>query len=259
MLHVTLAFLAFSLTASAVYLLNDLLDVAHDRAHPVKSKRPIASGLLKKQTVWLTIPILLLAALGLATLVPASFGLLLILYIITTTAYSIWLKRLVIIDVMVLAGLYTLRILAGGAAADVAPSFWLLAFSIFFFFSLAMVKRHSELQNSVSTMSDKTIPGRGYRPDDRTMIASLGASAGYMSVLVLALYINEPATNALYAEPRFIWLACPLLLFWITHIWIMAQRGEVNEDPVVYAATNLVSLVVFFLIVSVFILAALWL
>jgi 4-hydroxybenzoate polyprenyltransferase len=156
------------------------------------------------------------------------------------------------IDVIALAALYTLRIIAGAAAFQLQLTFWMLAFSMFMFLSLALVKRYAELRDArVKGKKEKT-RGRGYYPDDLEMIASLGASSGYLAVMVLALYIHDQATIALYTSPHIIWLACPLLLFWITRVWMLTHRGLIQEDPVVFAIRDGVSLVVGALFCAVF-------
>jgi 4-hydroxybenzoate polyprenyltransferase len=162
------------------------------------------------------------------------------IYYALTLAYSLKLKQIVMLDVLVLAGLYTVRIIAGAAAVEVMPSFWLLAFSLFIFLSLAMVKRYSELLVMQRNGQDKAA-GRGYHVDDLVMLQSLGAASGYLSVLVLALYINSVKVQILYSRPEFIWLLCPLLLYWISRTWLKAHRGEMHDDPVIFATQDRVS------------------
>jgi 4-hydroxybenzoate polyprenyltransferase/phosphoserine phosphatase len=236
-----LAFIVFGLCASSVYLLNDLLDLPADRLHPRKCRRPFAAGTVPIVHGVLLIPLLLLVAFGLGfLLLPPLFGAVLGLYYISTLSYSLWLKRVVLVDVLLLAGLYTTRVLAGAAAVDVGLSFWLLAFSMFLFLSLALAKRHTELivlreQGSESTRR------RGYQASDLDALLSLGAAAGYMSVLVLALYINSPEVGELYSRPEAIWLLCPLLLYWISRMWLGAHRGKLHDDPVIFAFKDHVS------------------
>lgn len=230
------AFFCFGLCASSVYILNDLLDLCDDRHHKSKCNRPFASGRLSIKAGLIAVPTLLLAAFGAALLLlPWQFSAVMAAYYGLTLAYSLQLKRLMAVDVIVLAMLYTSRIIAGVAAFNLTLTFWILAFSMFIFLSLAMVKRYAELRDArvreVTTMAR----GRGYYPGDLDMIASLGASSGYLAVMVLALYIQDAKTTALYVTPHVIWLACPLLLFWVTRVWMLTHRGQMNEDPVVFA------------------------
>ncbi len=251
-----LAFLFFGLCASSVYLLNDLLDLPEDRRHPVKRERAFASGRLSVKTGLLLVPILLVVAFGGSLLLlPWEFAAALGVYYTLTLGYSIDLKRRMMVDVMVLAGLYTMRIIAGGAVFGLPLTFWILALSMFMFLSLALVKRYAELMSArVRGQSGKT-PGRGYYPEDLEMLAALGASAGYLSVMVLALYIQDEGTASLYSHPELIWLACPILLFWISRMWMLTHRGEMNEDPVLFAARDRISLLVGALLALVFWLA----
>jgi 4-hydroxybenzoate polyprenyltransferase len=234
------AFVAFCLCASSVYILNDLIDLPADRAHARKRTRPFAAGLIPPAHGVMLFPALLLAAFGLALLLPWLFVAILGLYYVSTLAYSVWLKRVVLVDVMLLAGLYTLRVLAGAAAIAVVPSFWLLAFSIFLFLSLALAKRHAELKALLTQGKDKPLR-RGYSASDLEALISLGSASGYMAVLVLALYINSSEVQVLYRYPQAIWLLCPLLLYWISRVWLGAHRGKLHEDPVVFALRDSVS------------------
>lgn len=240
-----LAFLFFGLCASSVYLLNDLLDLADDRHHHSKRRRPFASGKLSIKSGLLLFPLLLVIAFGgSALLLPWEFGATLVGYYVLTLLYSLLLKRRMAVDVIALAALYTMRIIAGAAAFELALTFWVLAFSMFMFLSLALVKRYAELHDArIKGITEKT-RGRGYYPADLEMISSLGASSGYLAVMVLALYIHDQETAALYAHPQVIWLACPLLLFWVTRVWMLTHRGQMHDDPVVFAIRDRVSLVV---------------
>lgn len=250
------AFVVLSLAASSVYLLNDLVDVSDDRHHERKRARPFASGELSLLHGWLAWPLLAAAAFGLAAwLLPWRFTAVLGCYGVLTAAYSLRLKRIAVVDVIVLAALYTLRLIAGAAAIAVPMSFWLLSFSMFIFLSLALIKRYSELRAARDAGREATLRGRGYGPQDLEMVSSLGAAAGYMAVLVLALYIQDSRTAALYQEPRAIWLACPLLLYWISRAWLIAHRGQMHQDPVLFALRDRVSWVVGALFVVVFALA----
>jgi 4-hydroxybenzoate polyprenyltransferase len=201
----------------------------------------------------LAVPLLFVAAFGLAAWrLPLAFVTVLGGYYALTLAYSLWFKRRMVIDVITLAALYTSRIIAGGLAVMISPSFWLLAFSMFMFLSLALVKRYAELFQLRARSDDGMARGRGYNSDDLPMLAALGAASGYMAVLVMALYINEGHTTELYRHQEVIWLACPLLLTWISRVWMLAHRGQMNEDPVVFAIQDRVSLMIGALVALVF-------
>lgn len=237
-----LAFFAFSFCASSVYLLNDMLDLAEDRAHPRKCKRPFAAGTLSISFGLMLIPLLLALATVLALQLPPIFLWVLVVYYVSTFAYSFALKRLVLIDVVTLSALYTIRIIAGAAAVDVPLSFWLLAFSTFIFLSLAILKRYAELL--VMRLKDaRKAPGRGYQVEDLELLMSLGGASGYLSVLVLALYINSPDIRALYHAPQIMWPVCLVMLYWVSRVWIVAHRGNMHDDPIVYAIKDKVSIV----------------
>ena len=261
------AWLCFSCVASGVYLMNDMLDVESDRRHPKKSRRPFAAAKLSLAS---GIPLVAgLLTIGFATAfatLPLKFVGLLGVYFVLTTLYSAYLKNKLILDVMVLAGLYTLRVIAGGAAVDVPVSEWLMAFSIFLFTSLAFAKRYAELSRmrndfnaqwtitGVDGFEDSSLTrnqqylesmklhGRSYRIEDIGLIESLGPTSGYMSVLVLALYISSPQMATLYKHGWMIWYVCPMLMYWITRLWFVAKRGKLNEDPIVFALRDGVSL-----------------
>ncbi len=237
------AFLAFGLCASSAYLLNDLLDLPADRRHPRKRRRPFAAGDLPLRHGLLLSPLLLAAGLGLGLLSSLPFLGVLTVYYALTLAYSLYLKRVVLLDVLVLAGLYTARIIAGAAAIGIWPSSWLLAFSLFLFFSLAMVKRYTELV-VLRRDGERRTRRRGYRVDDLQLLPALGGAAGYLAVLVLALYINSDTVVALYTRPWLIWLLCPLLLYWISRMWLIAHRGDMHDDPIVFALEDRASLIV---------------
>lgn len=234
------AFAIFCVCASSVYLLNDLLDLDADRAHPRKRHRPFAAGRLPLSGGLVAAPILALLAFAGAYALSTRFAAVLLAYFALTVAYSLRLKQLVIVDVVVLAALYTLRIIAGTVAAGLGHSFWLLAFSMFLFLSLALVKRYTEVQVQRETGTPR-IRGRGYEAGDYELLAGLGTASGYLSVLVLALYINSTASAALYHRPQLLWLLCPILLYWISRVWLIAHRGRMHDDPVVFAARDRVS------------------
>ena len=250
-----LAFVAFSLTASAVYLVNDLLDLEDDRRDPVKRRRPLAAGELPIAYALAAVPVLLLLAAFTAASLPPGCGFLLGVYAAVSVAYSLWLKQLVLLDVLVLAGLYTLRILAGAAAIEVVVSQWLLAFSVFIFVSLALAKRYVQVRNAAAR-DESRVHGRGYAPGDGTMLAMLGAASGYISVLVFALYLTSAQVVVLYSRPEALWLACPPMLYWISRVWLLAHRGELDEDPVLFAVRDAPSYFVAASIVGVMALAA---
>lgn len=237
------AFLAFGLCASGVYVLNDLLDLTSDRLHPRKRKRPFAAGSLPLLHGLMAAPLLTLAGFVLAAAVSWAFAGILLGYYAMTLAYSLRLKRVVMVDVVLLAGLYTIRIIGGAVAIDAALSFWLLAFSMFLFLSLAMLKRYTELAIMLASGQGKAI-GRGYSVDDLPLIQSMGAASGYCAVLVFALYINSPDSLELYRRPQVLWLICPMLLYWISRAWVKAHRGAMDDDPVVFAVTDRASQIV---------------
>ena len=235
------AVVAFCLCASSVYLLNDMLDLEADRGHARKSKRPFAAGDLSLSTGLVLGPVLLAAAALIAAFLPVKFQLALAAYYVLTFTYSVKLKRMLLVDAVALAGLYTLRIIAGAGAATVALSFWLLLFSVFLFLSLAFVKRYAEL-DSLRRQQRLQALGRGYHVEDLAVLQSFGTAAGYLSVLVLALYINSPEIEPLYHRPKAIWMLCVLMLYWISRVWMTAHRGGMHDDPVVYALRDRVSL-----------------
>ncbi len=249
------AFFSISFCASATYLINDLLDIEADRRHPRKRKRPFAAGDLSPFTGVLVVGLFFAVAIVLALVLPHVYAALpgldgvpevlarpyrflewLGLYTVTTLAYSFYLKRLALVDVLVLSGLYTVRILAGSAATEIDVSAWLAAFSIFFFLSLAFVKRFAELQLMVTSGRTKA-SGRGYGTDDMEQLRSFGTSSAFASVVVLTMYISGLA-DVLYRHPSRLWLLVPVLILWLCRVWLLASRGQLHEDPVVYAVTD---------------------
>jgi 4-hydroxybenzoate polyprenyltransferase len=228
------AFVALGCVASAGYLVNDLRDREHDRLHPSKRLRPIASGAVPASTA--IGGALGLAAIGVVlavTMLPSPFSWVLAAYGAGTTAYSLGLKRVEVLDVLVLAGLFVLRLSAGGAATDVALSPWLLTFAMFVFLSLAVVKRYGELALIRAGRAEGS-PGRGYRVGDADLLRSVGVAAGTVSVVVLALYVMSDDVRVLYHRPTLLLLVCPALLFWVLRIWMLADRGELDDDPLVF-------------------------
>lgn len=236
-----LAFMAFSLCASSVYLLNDMLDLEADRQHHSKCHRPFASGRLSLLFGLFGAPALLLSALAVSFLLPPKFLGVLLTYYVATLLYSFTLKKMVMIDVLALAGLYTIRIVAGAAAMGIPLSFWLLMFACFVFLSLAMVKRYAELL-AMRQQGKLKAKGRGYQVEDLSLLQSLGSSAGYLSVLILALYLNSPDVARLYTQPKVAWGLVPIMLYWISRMWMETHRGRMHDDPLVYALKDRMSL-----------------
>jgi len=234
------AFASFSLLASSVYVVNDLLDLPADRRHPHKRERPFASGALPLSWGLLLAPALWLCGAVLALWLPTPFWTLLGMYYLATLAYSLWLKQMMVLDVLVLAGLYTVRIFAGSRATGVPTSSWLFTFAMFLFFSLALVKRLSEVRR-LRLSNEAAAPGRGYLASDYEQLGSLGTASGFLSVLVLSLYITSKEVAVLYAHPERLWLLCPLMMYWLSRVWLLAHRGQVNEDPLLFALKDGIS------------------
>ncbi len=252
-----LAFVSFSACASAIYITNDLLDLESDRQHLRKCHRPFASGAVPILYGALLAPCLGALSLIVAWVVGAAFFGWLFTYLVLTTLYSFLLKRYALIDCLTLAGLYTLRIIAGAAAVSVMLSFWLLAFSTFIFMSLAFVKRYAELQAQAG-YGRSEVHGRGYKVSDAPLIQNLGITSGYAAVLVLALYLNSATVVSLYSQHEIIWLAVPLMLFWISWVWLKAHHGQMHDDPIIFAMKDSASLIVGLLLAAVFISATIW-
>ncbi|WP_425041421.1 UbiA family prenyltransferase [Primorskyibacter sp. S187A] len=249
------AFVAFSLAASAVYLINDLLDIQDDRSHREKRHRPIAAGRLRAKTACVAAAALFVLSLVLAALVsPALLGILLI-YVAATFAYSILIKTKPAIDVLWLAGLYTTRVLAGAAATGIVASYWLLAFSIFVFLSLACAKRCSELQTYFTGESAK-ISRRGYRASDIEVVTAFGVASAFSSVIMLLLYLQDDRVIQLYSRPELLILVGALLLYWLCRVWIKVKRDELSADPIVFALKDRISRFTGLAIVLVFIISA---
>ena len=237
LVQASFAFISFSLCASSVYLLNDMLDLNSDRQHPSKRLRPFAAGELPLYFGLLGAPLLLLVSFLIATLLPDQFLFVLVLYWILTAFYSLYLKRLFLIDVVTLATLYTLRIIAGSAAIAVVTTFWLLAFSMFLFLGLALVKRYTELAN-LQTTDQMTIDGRAYSTTNLRALSLVGVCSSLMAVLVFAFYINAPDISRLYSTPLLLWLICPLGLYLVWRIWAFAHAGRLHDDPVLFTITD---------------------
>jgi 4-hydroxybenzoate polyprenyltransferase len=252
LLRAALAFVAFCLAASAVYLLNDLLDLDADRHHATKRNRPFAAGDLPLPFGLVGSPLLLLSALGLALCLSLNFALITAIYFVISTSYSWRLKRIALLDVLFLAGLYTLRLAAGHVATGIAWSNWLLAFSMFIFLSLALMKRYQEIQ-TVREQNGHELKGRGYTAHHHTSVVTLGILSGIAAVIVLGLYVKSAKVVELYAHPKVLLLACPLLLLWIGRVWLLTCRGQMHDDPTAFAFKDWVSYVI-----GALTLAAMW-
>ncbi len=251
-----IAFVAFSLCASGIYLVNDFFDLESDRAHRSKCRRPLACGDLALGVALVVAPALIALSLALAGSLSIAFVLVVLGYLLLTLAYSLSLKRIVLLDVVVLAALYASRLVAGAIAAHVLASFWLLAFALFMFASLAMLKRYSEL---IALRGDSIVAlnGRDYAATDAEMIAMFGIGSGYIAVLVVALYIHGDLVRSLYAHPSLLWIICPILLYWISRTWLIAHRGGMNDDPILFVVKDRASFVVAGLCLAVGVLATL--
>jgi len=234
-------FFAFSFCASAVYLLNDLLDLPSDRIHPTKKNRPLAAGTLKIEKGFILVPILLIIGFTLSAIfLPAQFSLVLLAYLALTTAYSVFLKRIILVDVVVLASLYVVRLWAGSVATDVPISKWLLVFSLLFFLSLAMVKRYGELRQLKDAQLDASTR-RAYRLSDMKMIGIFGPLFGFLSLVVLPFYTRSQTVVRLYSQPGLLWVLEVVLLLWLVRVWSSAYRGKMNSDPVVFTLKDPIS------------------
>lgn len=244
----TLAFMALGCCASAGYLLNDLADLEADRRHPTKRMRPFASGDLPLSYGLMLIPMLLIPALLIAHQASNLLIIFAAVYFVMSTAYSLRLKRVAILDVLFLAGLYGMRIMAGSAATGIWSSYWLLAFSTFLFFSLALLKRYAELAVMKKVDGDAA-RARSYELSDAELLAMMGTASGYLSVLVLALYIASEKAVMFYSRRQLLWFVCPMLLYWISHVWLTAHRGRMPDDPVVFATRDRTSRILLLLMV----------
>lgn len=230
------AFALMCILSSAIYLINDICDKTADKRHPVKRLRPIASGALSVNTAAVTAAVLLFAGLGTAFgLMDRMFAVILAGYVLLTIAYSLKLKHLLAIDVITLSFFYTLRLLAGGAAADVLVSPWLLAFSWFFFLSLAFVKRFVDLQIRGASDTENQAD-RDYGATDRSLVQTAGLTSGFLSVLVFLLYVAmSEQVKTLYANSLWLWIVAPVLVYWLMRIWLLAGRGKIDSDPIAFA------------------------
>ena len=232
------AAIAFSLCASSAYIMNDLIDVKADRLHLSKRNRPIASGAILPAHAAIAMAFALAGAIAVASLISLAFLGVLLIYLALTTAYSFYLKRIAVADVVTLAILYTIRVIGGAVAIGVTMSEWLFAFSLFMFMALALVKRHVEL---AGLRDGDRLPARDYRADDKSMVAILAAAAGFNSVVIFTLYISSETVRALYAHPQLLWMECPVLMYWIARVMLLAQRGLIDDDPVIFALSDRIS------------------
>jgi 4-hydroxybenzoate polyprenyltransferase len=243
LMQAVLAFLAWGLCASAVYVLNDLLDLTADREHPKKRTRPFAAGIIPLAHGIALIPLLLAGSFSLGLLLSHRFVVVLGLYFIITIAYSTVIKKVMFLDVVVIAGLYILRVLGGAVAIGITPTFWLLVFSMFLFLHIALVKRYADLV-ALQPHGRLGLDGRDYQVGDMPLLISLGSSAGYLAVLVLALYVNSSDVHVIYRYPKALWLLCPILLYWSSRMWVKSVRGEMHHDPLIYALQDRASWIV---------------
>jgi 4-hydroxybenzoate polyprenyltransferase/phosphoserine phosphatase len=235
------AFLGFSLAASGVYLINDLVDIDADRRHNTKRQRPLAAGTVKVFDAMIFAPMLMaVAALG-GFLISTWFGIVLLSYLALTSVYTFFLKRKMIVDVVALAMLYTLRVVGGNAAIAVSPSEWLLAFSMFIFMALALIKRYTDLASRLDSASPDPM-NRDYRKIDLHIVAAIAAASGFNAVTVFTLYISSDTVRQLYSHPPFLWLICPILMYWIGRILMLAHRRSLHDDPVLFAIKDRASL-----------------
>jgi 4-hydroxybenzoate polyprenyltransferase len=256
LLRVPLAMLAFSLMASSIYVVNDLFDLEADRRHARKRHRPFASGLISIPTAaGMSVTLFAGSLLLSTTLLPVRFTLCLLVYLVLTLSYSLRLKRRAVVDVCVLAGLYTLRIVAGAAALGVPMSLWIFSFSVFLFLSLAFAKRYVEIATTLPS-DTAALRSRGYLIGDQTFVIAAGAAAGQLAVVVLLLYLNDPLTAQRFSHPQYLWILGPLLLFWLLRLWLKANRRRLHDDPVVFAARDWVSRVIVLITVALIWLAA---
>ena len=245
-----LIFVAFCCFASSGYLLNDVLDLPADRHHPQKQFRPFAASGLPLSYALVMIPVLFALGCVLGRLLSPLCLEILLIYYALSVAYSLYVKKIVLLDVILLAGLYTLRIIAGSAAVGIWPSYWLLAFSMFLFLSLALVKRYGELV-IMRSLEGKEARARGYELKDVELLAAMGTASGYLAVLVLAFYISSATAQVLYGRRELIWFLCPLLFYWISRVWLIAHRGRMHDDPLVFATKDPTSRILILLMLAI--------
>jgi 4-hydroxybenzoate polyprenyltransferase len=242
-----MAFVSFSLVASAGYLINDLLDLNADRNHPRKRSRPLASGEISILHGIVLSIVLLIAGFYLASRLNHLFWIIVLFYFFTSLSYSIFLKRIVLYDVFVLAVLYSTRVFAGGVATNILLSSWLIAFSTFIFLSLAFVKRYSEL-SQVDDNDSLEKRGRGYFVEDIHLLKTMGVVSGFLSVVVFSLYLDSPDVSQLYSNPRILWITSLLFLFWVSRMWMLTVRGKMTDDPIIFTLKDWISYLIFCLV-----------
>ena len=251
------AFLTFSFCASSAYIINDLLDLQDDRLHKTKYLRPITSGQFSILNACFLVVLLLASSFFIANLLlPKLYSIILFTYLFLTLTYSLYLKRVAIFDVMTLSILYVLRVIAGSYASGLIITFWMFLFCMFIFLSLAFLKRYTELYSQINRSKSTKILGRGYYASDFELLAALGGASGFISVLVLALYLNDTMSTNLYKHPEWIWLACPLLILWMSRSWLLAHRGKMHDDPVIFALKDKTSQGITILFILCFVLAS---
>jgi 4-hydroxybenzoate polyprenyltransferase/phosphoserine phosphatase len=239
-LRTLVGFALYGFCASGLYILNDLLDLHSDREHPWKKERPFAAGTISIPEGFVASFLLLSVALGFGFFLDARFGAALLGYSCLTMLYSLYLKKVALLDVFVLSSFYSFRILAGALISGTPLSQWFLAFSMFFFLSLAMAKRYSELLHA-SDLVKAGNSGRGYHVGDRELLLSLGVGSSFSAVVIFSLYVHSPEVRLLYSSPEFLFLLCPIVLYWLSRNWLLAHRGELKEDPVTLAIRDPVS------------------
>ena len=254
LMQAALAFVAFSFCASGIYLFNDLLDIPSDRHHPRKKGRPLAAGRLPLTHALTLLVMTEILAFSVAVMLPPMFVSLLLFYLVVMLFYSLRLKDVAILDVSILAGGYALRVFAGAAAVGIEPSPWLLAFCVFVFFSLALIKRYTELV-TMRAVDGTEAHARAYVLEDSELIVALGGASGYLSVVVLALYISSNTAQEFYSRYDFLWLLCILLFYWISHMWLMAHRNQMHDDPLVFAIKDRTSRILIVLMSAVLLIA----
>ena len=251
LLKALVAFFSFSFLSSSVYIINDIMDVESDRIHPSKKNRPIASGAVKISSALKVAFILMPLSFIISIFLGKEFLFVLLTYFITTSCYSFYLKKIMLVDILILSLLYTVRMFAGGVALNIYLSPWLFMFSMFFFFSLACAKRYSELYAVRNNLQDE-IKGRGYQAQDLEQIQIFGSSSGYIAILIFALYIQSDISMKLYKTPSFFWALCPIMLYWISRVWLLSHRGRMTQDPIIFALKDKVSYVVLILSIIIF-------
>jgi 4-hydroxybenzoate polyprenyltransferase len=248
------AFVSFSLGASCIYLVNDMLDVPHDRVHAEKRRRPLAAGTMSIVQALVLVCVTIMLSISLSLMLPPAFLLALGVYLALSMSYSVYLKRKLMVDVVALAALYGLRVVAGGAAVGIHLSDWLVGFCFFIFLSLALMKRTTEIM-TLSEDAAGNVKGRGYRRADLPVLQALTTASGFVAVLVLALYINSPEVKLLYRHPEVLWGVCMILVYWLGRAFFLTGRGEMRQDPVIFAATDRISLLSGALFLGAFFLA----